>query len=68
VLDESKPWRDSGSALLEAFDEIDLADIQTASAVEAATRKVGRVAAIADRIRAELDRCLSPRLFRAAAE
>jgi hypothetical protein len=68
VLDENKPWRDSGSALLDAFDEIDLADIQTASAVEAATRKVGRVAAIADRIRAELDRCLSPRLFRAAAE
>jgi hypothetical protein len=53
--------RDSGLALLEAFDSIDLMAIQEASAFEAAVKKVGRVQAMADRIRAELDRLLPPR-------
>jgi hypothetical protein len=46
--------RDSGLALLEAFDSIVPMAIQEASAFEAAVKKVGRVQAMADRIRAEL--------------
>src|SRR5215203_1180793 len=53
VLDENRTWRDSGTALLDCFDHIDLGEIQAASAVEAAARRVGRVAAIADRVRSE---------------
>jgi len=53
--------RDSGLALLEAFDSIDLMAIQEASACEAAVKKVGRVQAMADRIRAELHRLLPPK-------
>jgi ParB-like nuclease domain len=49
------PRRDSGLALLEAFDSIDLMAIQDASAVDAAVKKVGRVQAMADRIRKELN-------------
>jgi hypothetical protein len=51
--------RDSGLALLEAFDSVDLMAIQDASAVDAAVKKVGRVQAMADRIHAELS-CLLP--------
>jgi hypothetical protein len=51
--------RDSGLALLEAFDSIDLMAIQDASAVDAAVRKIGRVQAMADRIDVELS-CLLP--------
>jgi hypothetical protein len=54
VLDENRDWRDSGLALLEAFDDVDLREIQAASALDAASRKVGRVVAIADRVRAQL--------------
>lgn len=68
VLNENLAWRDSGSRLLDAFDAIDLAGIDTASAMEAATRKVGRVVAIADRVRSEIARQLPPKPFRAAAE
>jgi hypothetical protein len=50
--------RDSGPALLEAFDSIDLLAIQDASAVDAAVKKIGRVQAMADRIHAELSRLL----------
>jgi hypothetical protein len=49
--------RDSGLALFEAFDSIDLMSIQEASAVDAAVKKMGRVQAMANRIRAEL-KCL----------
>jgi hypothetical protein len=52
------PRRDSGLALLEAFDSIDLMAIQDASAVDAAAKKVGRVQAMADRIHKELGRLL----------
>jgi ParB-like nuclease domain len=50
--------RDSGLALLEAFDSIDLMAIQDASAFDAAVKKIGRVQAMADRIRAEVSRLL----------
>jgi len=50
--------RDSGLALLEAFDSIDLMAIQDASTLDAAIKKVGRVDAMSDRILAELTRLL----------
>jgi ParB-like nuclease domain len=50
--------RDSGLALLEAFDSIDLMAIQDASTVDAAIKKVGRVEAMSDRILAEVTRLL----------
>jgi hypothetical protein len=58
VLHGDRERRDSGLALLEAFDSIDLVEILAASAVDAAVNKVGRVQAMTDRIRAELDRLL----------
>ena len=54
--------RDSGLALFEAFDSIDLMSIQEASAVDAAVKKLGRVQVMADRIQAELSRLLSQRI------
>jgi hypothetical protein len=60
VLNGDQRWRDAGAALFEAFDAIDLSDIEDRSAVEAATKKVGRVQAMADRIRSELARLLPP--------
>jgi len=59
VLHADHKRRDSGLALLEAFDAIDLMAIQDASAVDAALKKVGRVQAMADRVHAELS-CLLP--------
>jgi hypothetical protein len=58
VLHSDCERRDSGLALLEAFDSINLMAIQDASAVDAAVKKVGRVQSMADRIRVELDRLL----------
>jgi hypothetical protein len=58
VLDGHRDWRDSGLALFDAFDHIDLAALQSGSAVEAASRRVGRAQALADRIRAELAKLL----------
>jgi ParB-like nuclease domain len=58
VLHADKARRDSGLALLEAFDSIDLISVHDASAVDAAVKKVGRVQAIAARVHAELDRAL----------
>jgi hypothetical protein len=71
VLHESPQWRDRGLALLEAFDEIDLGEIQTISALDAATRRIGRVVAIAERVRAALQGLLLPQVnsvYRIAAE
>jgi hypothetical protein len=71
VLHESPEWRDRGLALLEAFDEIDLGEIQTISALDAATRRIGRVVAIAERVRAALQGLLLPQvnnIYRIAAE
>jgi hypothetical protein len=62
VLYSKRDWRDCGLALLEAFDSIDLARIESASAIDAATQKIGWSVAMAERIRAELTRLLSPRL------
>jgi hypothetical protein len=58
VLHGDTEQRDSGLALLETFDAVDLMALQTASAVDAAVKKIGRVQAMADRIRAELNRLL----------
>jgi hypothetical protein len=60
VLHGNTRWRDSGLALLEAFDRIDLQTIQRASVVEAAARKVGRAQVTAERIQAELSALLLP--------
>jgi hypothetical protein len=72
VLHGNRQWRDSGTVLFDAFDAIDLSNIQDRSAVEAATKKVGRVQAMADCIRSELSRLLPSRVagakFRAADE
>jgi hypothetical protein len=71
VLDENPTWRESGLALLEAFDKIDLQEIQNVSVVDAATRRVGRAAAIADRVTADLRQHLHSELatfYRIAAE
>jgi hypothetical protein len=71
VLHENQTWRDSGLALLEAFDEIDLQEIQVASVLDAATRKIGRDSAIADRVRAALQEHFSfrpPVIYQIAAE
>jgi hypothetical protein len=58
VLHADTQRRDSGLALFEAFDSIDLMSIQEASAVDAAVKKLGRVQAMADLIHAELKRLL----------
>jgi len=57
VLHADTQRRDSGLALFEAFDSIDLMSIQEASAVDAAVKKMGRVQAMANRIHAEF-KCL----------
>jgi hypothetical protein len=54
VLHADTERRDSGLALFDAFDSIDLTSIQEASAVDAAVKKMGRVQAMADRIHADL--------------
>jgi hypothetical protein len=58
VLHEDHARRDSGLALFEAFDSIDLMTISDASVLDAAVKKVGRVQVMADRIREELGRIL----------
>jgi hypothetical protein len=58
VLHADPERRDSGLALFEAFDSIDLLAIHDASALDAAVRKVGRVQVMADHIQAELRRLL----------
>ncbi len=60
VLHADPERRDSGLALLEAFNSIDLMSIQDASAIDAAVKKIGRVQVMVDRIREELNR-LPPR-------
>lgn len=58
VLDRDRESRDRGLDLLEAFDAIDLASLQSAASVDAALKKISRVQATADRIRYELGRLL----------
>jgi hypothetical protein len=54
VLHGDPERRDSGLALFEAFDSVDLMAIEDASAIDAAVEKVGRVQVMADRVKAEL--------------
>jgi hypothetical protein len=56
VLHGDRERRDSGLALFEAFDSIDLMAIQDVSAIDAAVKKVGRVQVMVERIHAELYR------------
>jgi hypothetical protein len=58
VLHDDHARRDSGLALFDAFDSIDLMAISDTSVLDAAVKKVGRVQAMTDRIRKELDRAL----------
>jgi hypothetical protein len=58
VLGTNAQWRDAGLALLEAFDAIDLTAIQSASIVDAATKRIGRSQAVVERIRSELGKLL----------
>ena len=56
VLHSDKKCRDSGLALLEAFDEINLAAIATTAAARAAGKKASPVQTLTDLIRSELDK------------
>jgi hypothetical protein len=58
VLHANPTWRDSGLALFEAFDAINLEAIQACSVFDAAQKGVSRVQAMTDRIRGELARLL----------
>jgi ParB-like nuclease domain len=58
VLHANVRQRDSGLALLEAFDAIDLCGLHATAAVDAAVKRQSRTQALVDRIRAELDRLL----------
>jgi ParB-like nuclease domain len=64
VLHNDPERRDTGLALLEAFDSIDLMSIQDASAVDAAMKKMGRVQTMVDRIEAELILLLPKKVVR----
>lgn len=56
VLDRDRARRDSGLALLEEFDKIDLLALQSFAVADAAIKKIGAAEALAARIRSELDR------------
>ncbi|HEY2526392.1 MAG TPA: hypothetical protein VGJ20_00350, partial [Xanthobacteraceae bacterium] len=58
ALDQDRERRDSGLALLEAFDAIDLTALQDAALVDAAVKKIAPAQALAGHIRSELDRLL----------
>jgi len=65
ALARDRERRDSGLALLEAFDAIDLLALQDAASNDAAVKNISPVQAMSETIRLELDRLL-PR--RAAAQ
>ena len=58
VLDSDRERRDRGLELLQAFDAIDLMQLENEAAVDAAVEKIGHVQAMADRIRLALNRVL----------
>jgi hypothetical protein len=58
VLGANPRWRESGLALLEAFDSIDLGAVQRASVIDGATKNIGRAQAMVDRIRSQLSKLL----------
>ena len=61
VLDGDHRRRDSGLALLEAFDAIDLIALENAASVEAAAQKMSPVQLLSDKIRSELVAMLDSR-------
>jgi len=56
VLGNDRTLRDSGLALLEMFDGIDLVGLAKAAAIDATVKKVNAVQALADRIRSAVAR------------
>jgi hypothetical protein len=54
VLDENRYWRDSGLALLEALDSIDLALIESEISAHSSVKHVSRTKGIIDRLKKEL--------------
>jgi len=58
VLHGDQARRDSGLALLEAFDRINLTALQRAASVDAATNQISTGEALCDQIRSELNRLL----------
>ncbi|MDF2811154.1 MAG: hypothetical protein K0S56_2185 [Microvirga sp.] len=54
VLNSEHRWRDSGLALLEAFDAIDLAAIQSDAAMRTGMTRVSQVESITEQIRVDL--------------
>jgi ParB-like nuclease domain len=62
VLDGNILLRDSGLALLEAFDAIDLLALQREAARTAAVRRLNPLPALIERIRCELDQLLPVRI------
>ena len=56
VLGNDRTLRDSGLALLEMFDRIDLVGLAKAAAIDATVKKVNAVQAMADRIRSAVAR------------
>jgi len=67
VLDGDRARRDSGLTLLEAFDGIDLLELQSASLVDASIKKINPTQALARRIHSELGRLLPRRAIAATA-
>jgi hypothetical protein len=61
ALRNEPQWRDSGLALFDAFDQIDMQKLETESKNESARRGVSRATALKELIQSELDRKL-PRL------
>ena len=67
VLNADQRRRDSGLALLEAFDTIDLPALASAASAAAMAKKISPVQAIADRIHLELGRLIpTPSVMRKA--
>jgi hypothetical protein len=62
VLHRNPEWRESGLRLLEAFDSIDLMSLLEDSVLDAATKRVGRVQAMSERIQTELRRMPTPKI------
>lgn len=58
VLEADRPRRDSGLALFEAFDAIDLRELQNVATIDAVVKKVSHAQSLADQIRSKLVRLL----------
>jgi hypothetical protein len=60
VLHHERQWRDSGLALLDAFDRIDLQALEIVSKSESVARGVSRTAVLKDLVQVELEQQLLP--------